>query len=76
MEVAEVKRMIEGNGEVIVDCGNAVRRVELRSYKNATEAALVAMECAKHAPYVCCDRAGEPECDCQQPVWSDRFITD
>lgn len=72
LTISEVKKYIEVNGEITVDCGNgSFRNYPLSSFRNSTEAAIAAIEGAKRAPYICCNNAGE--CSCKSVSWQDRI---
>ena len=51
MEVKEVIAMLRKTGVIRIDCGQgSYREVCLGEYKNITEAALSAIECARFSP--------------------------
>ena len=66
MNIKQVIEMLRETGEVRIDCGQGgFREVLLADFPNATEAALVAMECARRSP--------DTSPDAETRHWSERL---
>ena len=66
MNIKKVVSMLRETGEIYIDCGNGCSRsVRVGDFRNITEDALEAIECAKFSP--------DMSPDAETRHWSDRI---
>ena len=52
--INEIKKFLEAEKSIKISCGEgSFREVFLKDYRNSTEAAIFAIECAKYSPCTC-----------------------